>query len=257
VSITIARPSVASLALQGRSVTGAGLGSATGFVVERNGQRYLITNWHVASGRRPDTGALLSTTAAVPNELLVLHNVVGALGSWTPKVEPLYTQNGAPRWREHATHGRAVDVVALELTDIAGIAIHAHDPWAAGPGLATGVSSGVNIIGFPFGITGGGGLGVWVRGWIATEPTTDYNDLPCFLVDSRTRQGQSGSPVIIYEAGGAVSLADGSTAIFGGPVEQFLGVYSGRINEQSDLGFVWKASVVRDIVDAGVSGTTT
>jgi hypothetical protein len=168
----------------------------------------------------------------------------------------LYTPTGAPRWREHATHSRAVDVVALELTDVAGVAIYTHDPWAAGPGLAMAVTSGVSIIGFPFGLTGGGGLGVWVRGWIATEPSTDYNNRPCFLVDSRTRQGQSGSPVIIYESGGAVAMADGGTAIFSGPIEQFLGVYSGRINDQSDLGFVWKASAVREIVDSGAVGTT-
>jgi hypothetical protein len=255
--INIARPSVASLLLQLRASTGAVIGTATGFVVERNGHRHLVTNWHVVSGRRGDTGAILSRTGAVPQDLVVLHNVAGTLGSWVPRVEPLFTPTGAPRWREHPIHGRTIDVVALELTTLAGVDIHPYDPWAAGPGLATAVASGVSIIGFPFGVTGGGGLGVWVRGWIATEPATDYNDLPCFLVDSRTRQGQSGSPVVIFESGGAVAMADGGTAIFGGPVEQFLGVYSGRINDESDLGFVWKASALRDIVGGGVAGANT
>lgn len=81
---------------------------------------------------------------------------------------------------------------------------------------------------------------MWVQGTIATEPELDFDGLPRFLIDSRTRQGQSGSPVLAYYSGGAVPMADGSTAIMGGPMEQFLGVYSGRINDQSDLGYVWK-----------------
>jgi hypothetical protein len=180
-----------------------------------------------------------------------MHNQAGALGTWVPKVEPLYGRRGDPLWREHPTHGRNVDVVALELTQLEGVEIYAHDPWAAGPGVAMGVTSGLSIVGFPFGITGGGGLGVWVQGTIATEPTLDFEDLPRFLVDSRTRPGQSGAPVLAYYAGGSVPMQDGSTAIFTGPVEQFVGVYSGRISDQSDLGFVWKAAVVSEIVEQG------
>jgi hypothetical protein len=46
----------------------------------------------------------------------------------------------------------------------------------------------------------------------------------------------------------------GNTFLARGTIEEFVGVYSGRINEESDLGFVWKASVVREIVDNGVRG---
>ena len=74
--------------------------------------------------------------------------------------------------------------------------------------------------------------------------------LPLFLVDSRTRPGQSGSPVIIYASGGMVAMENGDSAVFGGPVERLLGVYSGRVNDQSDLGFVWKVQVVIDIIAA-------
>jgi hypothetical protein len=148
-----------------------------------------------------------------------------------------------------------VDVVALELTDRSGIDTYAHNPWTTDPAIAFGVADRLSIIGFPFGITGGGALGIWVQGTVATEPGIDFNDLPCFLIDSRTRPGQSGSPVITYHAGGAVPMQDGGTAIFGGPIEQFLGVYSGRITDQSDLGFVWKAAALRAILEAGVPGS--
>lgn len=251
--VQLARPSVASLPLELR-FQGQGLSTATGFVVERDGRRLLVTNWHVVTGRRPDTGALLSQSGGVPDEVIVIHNQAGALGTWVPRAEPLYAPNGDPLWREHPVHHRAVDVVALELTHLDDVDIYAHDPWAAGPGLAMGVTSGLSIVGFPFGISGGGGLGVWVQGTVATEPALDFEGMPRFLIDSRTRPGQSGSPVLAYHAGGAVPMQDGSTAVFGGSVEQFVGAYSGRISDESDLGFVWKAAAVRDVVDQGVAG---
>lgn len=249
----LARPSVASLPLELR-FEGQALSTATGFVIERNERRVLVTNWHVVTGRRPDTGALLSGSGGVPDEVVIMHNQAGALGTWVPKTEPLYASNGDPLWREHPGHRRAVDVVALELSQLDGVDIYAHDPWASGPGLAMGVTSGLSIVGFPFGITGGGGLGIWVQGTVATEPALDFEGMPRFLIDSRTRPGQSGSPVLAYHAGGAVPMQDGATAVFGGPVEQFVGVYSGRISDQSDLGFVWKTAAVRQVVDQGVAG---
>jgi hypothetical protein len=255
---TIARPSVASLFVQMQTASGVAIGSATAFLVQREQRTYLITNWHVVSGRRSDNGALISTTGALPGQLLVVHNVAGQLGTWRPTIETLYDAAGSPKWREHPVHRNRVDVIALELRQLVDIAVHAHDPWAAGPDLAIGVAQSVDIVGFPFGLTGGGSLAIWVRGSIATEPAFDYNELPRFLVDSRTRPGQSGSPVLIYSGGGGMfAMANGSTAVMAGTIEKLLGVYSGRINDQSDLGFVWKPNVVRDIIDSGVAGTAT
>jgi hypothetical protein len=76
----------------------------------------------------------------------------------------------------------------------------------------------------------------------------DFDALPTFLIDCRSRQGQSGSPVIAYRGGGMVALTGGSTAVFAGPVYRFLGIYSGRINSESDLGVVWKASAIAELI---------
>jgi hypothetical protein len=162
---------------------------------------------------------------------------------------------GNPHWFEHPNHPAEVDVVALPLRNVTGIQVVGYDLWSPGAGLAVRVSDPLNIVGFPFGITGGGALGVWVRGFIATEPELDWNDLPCFLIDSRTRSGQSGSPVIAYSPGGWVSLADGGTALASGPREQFVGVYSGRINAESDLGIVWKVQAVRDVIEGNMKAS--
>lgn len=235
-------------------VNGHDLSSATGFVAVRNGSPFLITNWHVVTGRRPDTGKVLSATGGVPDELIIVHNVAENLGAWQPKLEPLYDADG-PLWLEHPTHGRTVDVVALPLTATESVAFFPHDPWDTKANLALRPAGSLSIIGFPFGLTGGGAFGIWVQGSVATEPCVDFNDLPCFLIDSRTRSGQSGSPVIAYHSGGAYTTADGGVVVSTGPTEQLFGVYSGRINDQSDLGIVWKVNAVREIIESGARGS--
>ncbi len=223
----------------------AELGTATAFVAAHADQHYLVTNWHVVAGRHPDDSKVLSHTGAVPDELVILHNVAGNLGQWFGLQEPLYDRAGKPLWLEHPTHGRRVDVVALPLTETAGAQLYPYDPSNPGPGIVYGPSDDLSIIGFPFGITGGGALGIWVQGTVATEPYIEFGGLPCLLVDSRTRSGQSGSPVIAFRVGG-YQTAEG-TVMGVGDAEQFVGVYSGRLNEESDLGFVWKASALLDI----------
>jgi hypothetical protein len=77
--------------------------------------------------------------------------------------------------------------------------------------------------------------------------------LPLFLIDSRTRPGQSGSPVIAYSGGGAHVL-EKVVSVGGGPRERFVGVYSGRINDQSDIGRVWKRKALVEVIDGAQRG---
>jgi hypothetical protein len=252
---TIARPSVASLFLHTIG-NGNALGSATGFVVEHHSGRFLITNRHVVRGRSNDERAVnLHSSGAWPDTIMVMHNVANQLGNWRPVSERLYSTDGSPNWLEHSVFGPAIDVVALPLTITEGFDFYSYGLGEEGHQLAVGVAQPLSIVGFPFGITGGGAFGVWVQGTIATELEVDWNGLPAFLIDSRTRQGQSGSPVIAFHSGGAATLVGGTTALGLGKVEKFMGVYSGRINAESDLGIVWKKSVMLDLVERGVSGT--
>ena len=177
-----------------------------------------------------------------------------SLGQWTPKVEPLYDVEDLPLWLEHPVHRSKVDVVALPLTEHAGIETYPYDPWSV-PKAKIHMASGLSIVGFPFGVAYGGAMAVWVRGFVASEMDVDFGDLPRVLIDSRTRKGQSGSPVINFDAMGSYTSASGGLVVGGGPVEDFIGVYSGRISDESDLGFVWKASVVQQVFEGGVRGT--
>lgn len=60
--------------------------------------------------------------------------------------------------------------------------------------------------------------------FMASEPDVDFGGRPVFLIDCRSRPGQSGSAVIAYRSAGTVAMKDGGAAIFSGPVTKFLGV---------------------------------
>jgi hypothetical protein len=243
----ITKPSVQSLLLQ-MHFNGQPLSTGTGFVVNTPTKGpHLLTNRHNVTGRHQDTGQPLSKTLGVPSHISVLHNKKGALGSWLARDEPLYVGT-APRWVEHPVLGAKADFVALKLTELTDVDLYPYEITSSEPKIRVGPADPVSVIGFPFGMTAGGAFGVWATGFLASEPVVDFNGLPIQLVDCRTRQGQSGSPVLAYRAGGAVATEDGGTSIFSGPVQRFIGIYSGRINAESDLGMVWKVSALAELV---------
>ncbi len=243
----IAKPSIQSLLIE-MQFDGQSLATGTAFVVNTPTKGpHLITNRHNITGCNQDTGKPLSKTGGIPNQIVILHNRKGRIGEWVPRIESLYT-NDLPRWIEHPVLGSKADFVALQLMDLTDVDLYPYDPANAGPNLHVGPADSVSVIGFPFGMTAGGVFGVWATGFLASEPIVNFDNLPIQLIDCRTRQGQSGSPVIAYRAGGSVAMADGSTATFSGPVDRFIGIYSGRINAESDLGKVWKASAINELI---------
>jgi S1-C subfamily serine protease len=242
-------PSFASLYLQ-LLQAGNLIGTATGFVVQRNGRSFLVTNRHVLRGTQPD-GRVVA-----PDHVTVVHNSDMWPGAWVPVPERLYSEDGGKqRWYEHPDQELAelVDVAVLPLREVRHVKYFPLDPWEPDRGISATLGDGLSVIGFPFGITAGAFLGVWIRGFIATDPQLDWQGLPRFLIDARTRAGQSGSPVMFYQSAGAVAMRQGGIGLFDGAASQFFGVYSGRINAESDLGIVWKRTVIGEIVDAAVS----
>jgi hypothetical protein len=267
------RPSYTSRLLK-LECGGVQLGTATGFVVERSGGWHLVTNWHVVTGMNPSTGALLDHAGRRPDAVKISHLCASGSTDFVDRVEPL-TKNGVPLWLEHPDHHEQVDVVALPITNLDDVRMSIYDPWRP-PYVQMGVGDELTVVGFPFGISSDG-LAVWTRGNIASEYDVDYSGLPRFLIDARTRPGQSGSPVIFFRTGayfekfGAIVVPAVSSECVptpGKPIapdqprpqtgftEEFLGVYSGRVHSDSDLGFVWRPSVIRDILERGVSRQT-
>jgi hypothetical protein len=254
--MVLAKPSIQSLFVVPVS-RGQDLGTGTAFVAQHQGQNYLITNYHIAAGRHPITGQPLHPSGAVPSLLKVAFMISHQPGrfEWPSRDLPSVDGDGQALWFEHPRYGRQVDAVAFPLSDLPDVLLH---PYAIdGDGmhaLLVRPSCDVSIVGFPFGLTAGRAFGIWTRGAIASEPDIDLDNLPKFLVDSRTRPGQSGSPVIAYSPGGMTAMANGETVMFDGPVTNLLGVYSGRINDQSDLGIVWKVGAIREIIESRTTG---
>lgn len=228
------------------------LARATGFFVRKGDDFYLITNRHVVTGRNNETGECLDAYAAVPNKLRIYFPYYKNEGySWGELDKNLYDDNDNSLWIEHPIYEGKVDVVALYLGK--------HDQFEFCYDMETQhrpiVSDNVFILGFPFGFNvrpKNGKFAIWSTGTIASDPDLDINingeQLPAFLVDSRTRPGQSGSPVIYYNSNG-MDRYDGGIAMYAEPVMHEIGIYSGRINKDSDLGYVWKWSLIKDIID--------
>lgn len=226
------------------------LASGTGFLIEHASRLWLITNRHNVTGRSPSGELLDSKHAAVPNKLLVyVPQFMPQSGKpnpefydpsvgpgWRPILLSLIDHNGRPKWIEHPELGETADVVALEFEPFELMAAKPYRRLAKLAGSTLKPADRVSIIGFPFGFSATGKFGIWISGAIASEPLLDYDRLPVFLVDARTRPGQSGSPVLSEQL-------------------VFQGVYSGRIHKDSDLGMVWKESVVWELVEYAVGET--
>jgi len=211
-----------------------------------------LTNWHNVTGKNSDTEQLLDKQGRLPDEIKIVHleQLPGKALGWVERFEELYDDHQKALWHEHPKHGRLVDAVALPLTELAEVRLLPYVGRGAPswPTITWGPADIVSVVGFPFGMTGGGSLAIWATGFVASEPQVDMRDLPLFLIDCRARPGQSGSAVVVFRNGGTVITEDGSISVGTGSACRFLGLYSGRINSESDLGLVWKESALLDIL---------
>lgn len=216
---------------------------ATGFAVRKNDSYYLITNWHVVTGRNPLNGQPIYEVPD-PNTMKIWFHALN-LGKWMRKEITLVDQTGHKLWFEHA-RGREIDVVAVPFEKTDDTTIYDLDLALADFDLMLYPSEAVSIIGFPEGLTSAGKLPIWKTGHIASDIDIDWDGKPAFLIDATTKGGMSGSPVIAKR----VCIYQTSRGNNIGNAVKFLGVYSGR--EISDtgieVGFVWKPKAISDIL---------
>jgi len=222
------------------------LGSGTAFIVKKDDDNILITAKHNLTGRHFETNECLSEEKAVPNKLVIFHHVKNKLGEWAKQTYSLYKDMDNCSEPIFLTHDSA-DVAALTI-DCGQYEVYSYDVYFE-PKIRIMPAESVSVIGFPFGLRHGGYLGLWVSGTIASEPEIDYDEMPCFLIDCRTRKGQSGSPVIVCKKG-MYKDKQGNTNIITGDITELLGIYTGRINIESDLGYVWKLKAVHQLLEA-------
>jgi Trypsin-like peptidase domain len=255
--IIIDQYSIAAKPLE-MSFQGRPLSTGTGFIWRAGEQEFLITNWHNVTGINPRTGVHLSPNASEPDTVTAQFDLAGSPpGTRGPVSLPLRDTNDAPLWLEHPM-ARGVDVVALPLPAMPGAVLH---PVNEMPSARIQISVGIDafILGYPFGIHVST-LPIWKRASIASEPGVAIGGLPCFYVDTASRPGMSGSPVILRSWGNYLT-EEGGAVMFPGAATRFIGVYSRRIGAedelQAQLGIVWRVEVVDEIIGAGRPGSMT
>lgn len=249
--------------------------TATGFFYETAGALFIVTNWHVVSGKHFLTKQPVSGTGRLPTHLVCDFLINSdpmqdgrATMSRAPTRVALYDDKDRnPLWSEHPTHGSHCDVVALPIRaslsspNVFHRAANSIDEQARVP-IRPGCT--VFLIGFPRSLRIRPGLPLWKSGYIASEPTFDVSignqTLQAFFIDSQTREGMSGSPVYGHYVGmwnpddpyGGLDehqeFLPANTMI--GGAMQFVGCYSGRVGhdeENAAVGLCWRAEIVREV----------
>ncbi len=239
------------------------LSVGTGFIAMAKSGPFLLTARHVFTGRDHFTKVSLSKSLGIPKRIVIRHHVKKRLGIGLLKEEKLVDDNGNPLWYEYPEYPELVDVAALRLTDLEGIELYTTNlapykaefqeelnsiPSGDDAYLRIQPAETVSVIGFPFGETTNAMFPIWNTGFIASEPDFDHF-YKGMLIDCRARSGQSGSPVYAVHFG-EYRASSGVTCSIDGSVYAFLGLYSGRINAESDLGMVWKAEAIKELINS-------
>jgi hypothetical protein len=225
------------------------LSLGTAFTWEQGGRYFLITNWHNVSGRDANTEKHLSSTAAEPNRIRAWLNRKNEIGNKVAKDVVIRNQDNSPLWLVHPNYKNKIDVVALPLESLEDVEMYPINRMS-NSGLALQIGMDVFVLGYPFGI-GPGGFPVWKRGSIATEPQLSPGSQLHIFIDTASRPGMSGSPVIC-RSWGTHMMEGGNVSVSTGTATKFVGVYSGRIASQdpldASLGLAWPSSFVSEII---------
>jgi len=120
----------------------------------------------------------------------------------------------------------------------------------ANAALRIAVGMEVFVLGYPFEIKMPA-YPVWKRGSIASEPVLVRQTENYMLVDTASRPGMSGAPVI-RRSWTNDTLDRGVMALVDPPLNKFIGVYSGRVPtdhpHEAQVGLVWDAALIEEII---------
>lgn len=230
------------------------LGTCTGFLYELNNEYFLITNWHNFTAKNPQTKKMITKEYVLPWKVEIpFQTQKKPFIKWKRYIFDILDEDTNPLWLVHPKQKELIDVVALRLVipkDTIPRPINKCKFEKFSPMIADDVF----ILGFPYDFKGGGNFPTWKHGTIATEPDINMFSLPQILVDTATREGMSGSPVILRRTGihGLVDNKPIDTTVIG-EVQNFIGIYSGRYhgNNEKDaqFGIIWKHEVIEEILN--------
>jgi hypothetical protein len=176
--------------------TPAGLkpfGFATGFLYAGpHGTRWLVTNWHVVTGRRPDDpGMLLRGKPTSPISLRF--SVEDPGGTDRQHVElALYDADG-PTWIE-CDREQGVDLALIQLKDAPRFRLPLSQSFAPNSSMTLEPGLEVVMVGHPFELGTHAASAIW-KGAMVASGRDSAEGRPWILVDAPGVPGMSGAPV--------------------------------------------------------------
>jgi hypothetical protein len=247
------------------------MASCTGFLYEFEDEIFVITNGHNVTRMNPEQTNRITNSLAFPTKIhtkLRETNLDNSNKIYLGKDVSikLYEDEDftIPLWFIHPIHGYLVDVIAIPLEKVSNIPsvlkLFPINKLEFDIDYCPFVADDVFILGYPLDILTELEFPIWKRGSIATEPIIEIDNLPKFYVDTASRSGMSGSPVIMSRTGlhnYRKGQDTGKEMI--GTVTNFVGIYSGRLGAndmfEAQLGIVWKEKVILEILKAKTRGT--
>jgi Trypsin-like peptidase domain len=233
---------------------GKALGPGSGFYYRKGSRLFLVSNWHVFCGRHPKTRQPIHSCCAVPDEQTIYLQTLSSEGKLeaTGFTSKLWDTDGVADWWEHPTLGSNVDVGVVELLGELKEKQTRSAELVGGEKLPIKIGQDVFVIGYPKGLMKQGLMPVWKRGSIASEPELEVESSPVILIDTGTREGMSGSPVVSVSRASGFGRDDQGNIVVGDRA-RLLGIYSGRFGAEQysevQLGICWKASIIDEIID--------
>ncbi len=245
------------------------VGSATGFFWKKDGQPYLVTNWHVVSGRSPFSKKLggngfiprrmffYSISISEENGILSIERRRW-LFRWGDDMEEVLS--APPQF-----NGKPLDIWGAPIPKEI---VFGKDPKRSGFKSAPDISCFVNesatsrivtnvgddcfILGYPIKNYDGAMPPIWKRGSISSETILGVSGHPIFLIDAATTSGMSGSPIIRKVT---TLVADNQDI---GALQEYssfeiIGVYSGRLQDSKlaeiNIGYGWHRTMIDEALN--------
>jgi hypothetical protein len=184
------------------------IGSGTGFIHRHGNRDYLITNWHVVTGRDPnDASHLLRGYPVSPSKFRLHLPSLDDPSHFLPSASFSLYRGGCPNWLQTSfehTESRE-DMVAIPINFGDKPLIVRIEEFSPPHDQVLRVGRDVVIVGYPFGIQAANPFPIWKRGYVASEPSILIAGLLKYYIDTPGRPGMSGSPVFMIREGKGVS----------------------------------------------------
>lgn len=265
------------------------LSIGSGVIYQKGSDFYIVTAWHNLTGRHSETLKPLSSKLAIPDNVVlnlavsmpgfgvIRHSITIPLvdeekslfyihpENW-PRVDVAaipfdphgnflsegYLSTGELRNYSFSPIMEVKNAGTTELCPIQKFLVPDGDvisKWFK----AVDVTEELFIPGYPHNVQDYYAQPVWKRATIASSVQNGWNREEKFLIDSASKSGMSGAPVLYYSPHGRVKIG-GSTYKFSRDVAILAGIYVGRIAVQDEqdpqIGTVWKSNVIDEILEA-------